>query len=303
MDYSVFEKFCCEIGADIRKNEPMARHTSFKTGGCADLFVEVDSAQVLACVLETAKALSVPVFVLGKGSNLLVSDKGIEGAVISLSGMNKIEINGSSITAQAGASLSAVCVAAANSGLSGLEFAYGIPGSLGGAVYMNAGAYTGEMSRVVESAEYVNCLGKSGRISAEDMEFGYRNSIFRKNGNIITEVNLILKPASKEEIWAAMNGFMERRRAKQPLEYPSAGSTFKRPDGYYAGALIEENGLKGACVGGAKVSEKHAGFVINYNNATTADILSLMEKIKGTVWENNSVKLEPEVIFVGRKQC
>lgn len=303
MDYSVFEKFCCEIGADIRKNEPMARHTSFKTGGCADLFVEVDSAQVLACVLETAKALSVPVFVLGKGSNLLVSDKGIEGAVISLSGMNKIEINCPRITAQAGASLSAVCVAAANSGLSGLEFAYGIPGSLGGAVYMNAGAYTGEMSRVVESAEYVNCLGESGRISAEDMEFGYRNSVFRKNGNIITEVNLILKPASKEEIWAAMNGFMERRRAKQPLEYPSAGSTFKRPEGYYAGALIEENGLKGACVGGAKVSEKHAGFIINYNNATTADILALMEKIKSTVLKNNSVKLEPEVIFVGRKQC
>ena len=303
MDYSVFVKFCCEIGVVVRENEPMSKHTSFKTGGCADLFVEADSAQILACVLETAKALSVPVFVLGKGSNLLVSDLGIEGAVISLGGMNKIEINGTRVTAQAGASLAGVCTAAANSGLSGLEFAYGIPGSVGGAVYMNAGAYSGEMSQVVDSAEYVNSGGESGKLNAEDMDFGYRNSVFRKSGNIITEVSLTLKPAPREEIWAAMNGFMERRRSKQPLEYPSAGSTFKRPAGYYAGALIEENGLKGACVGGAKVSEKHAGFIINYNNATTADILSLMEKIKGTVWENNSVKLEPEVIFVGRKQC
>lgn len=301
MDYSVFESFCREIGIEFKTKEPMKKHTSFKTGGSADIFIDIGSVSVLSSVLETAKALSVPVFVLGKGSNLLVSDRGIEGAVLSLSGLDDITIDGTTVRAGAGASLSALCVAVANAGLSGLEFAYGIPGSVGGALYMNAGAYGGEMSQAVVSAKFVTHEGTDGKINADKMELGYRTSIFKLNENIITEVEFKLEPAEKDEIWAKMNDFMERRRSKQPLEYPSAGSTFKRPEGYFAGALIEENNLKGVSVGGAQVSKKHAGFIINYNNATTDDILKLIGHVKATVFNNNGIHLEPEVIFVGRK--
>ena len=301
MDYSVFVKFCEEIGINVSLNEPMNRHTSFKTGGNADIFVNIGSVDMLCALFETAKALSVPTLILGKGSNLLVSDRGIEGAVLSLSEINDIEIDGDTVTAGAGASLSALCVVVANAGLSGLEFAYGIPGSVGGALYMNAGAYGGEMADVVNSAKFVSPQGFTGEISAEEMDLGYRTSAFKTNGNIITEVSFKLTPSSKEEIWAKMNDFMERRKSKQPLEYPSAGSTFKRPAGYFAGALIEENNLKGVSIGGAMVSEKHAGFIINYNNATTDDILKLIGHIKATVLNNNGVQLETEVIYVGRE--
>ena len=301
MNYSVFVDFCKEIGAEVKLSEPMNKHTSFKTGGNADVFVNVGSADMLSCVLETAKALSVPVLILGKGSNLLVSDRGIEGAVLCLFGMDEILIDGEVIKAEAGVSLSALCVAAANAGLSGLEFAYGIPGTVGGALYMNAGAYGGEMVQVVTSAEYVSLQGNVGEIAVKDMNLGYRTSIFKTNGNVITSVSFELQPASKEEIWEKMNDFMERRRSKQPLEYPSAGSTFKRPEGNFAGALIEQNNLKGVSVGGAMVSEKHAGFVINYDNATTDDILKLIGHIKATVHNNNGIDLETEVIFVGRE--
>lgn len=301
MDYSVFEKFCSQIGVNYKLNEPMSKHTSFKTGGNADIFIDIGSVPMLSSVLETAKALSVPVFVLGKGSNLLVSDRGIEGAVLSLSGFDNISIDGTTVRAGAGASLSALCVAAANAGLSGIEFAYGIPGSVGGALYMNAGAYGGEMSQAVASAKFVTPEGIEGEIAADKMKLGYRTSIFKLNENIITEVEFKLEPCKTDEIWAKMNDFMERRRSKQPLEYPSAGSTFKRPEGNFAGALIEANNLKGVSVGGAMVSEKHAGFIINYNNATTDDILKLMGHVKATVFNNNGIHLEPEVIFVGRK--
>lgn len=301
MDYSVFVKFCEEIGIEYKLNEPMSHHASFKTGGNADIFVNIGSVSALSSVLETARALSVPTFILGKGSNLLVSDLGIEGAVISLSGLDEISIDGTSVRAGAGASLSALCVAAANAGLSGLEFAYGIPGSVGGALYMNAGAYGGEMVQVVTSARLVTPDGTEEELSADKMELGYRTSIFKRNENVITEVAFQLQKAEKQEIWAKMNDFMERRKAKQPLEYPSAGSTFKRPEGYFAGALIEENNLKGAAVGGAMVSVKHAGFVVNTGGATTDDILKLIGHIKATVLNNNGVNLEPEVIFVGRK--
>ncbi len=301
MDLSVFEGLCKDLGLETKLNEPMKKHTGFKTGGNADIFVNVSDEKSLACLLETANALKVPLFILGKGSNLLVSDRGIEGAVISLSELNKIEIKGNKITAKSGASLTALCVEAANAGLSGLEFAYGIPGSVGGAVFMNAGAYGGEICDVIVSAEYLTADGKKGKLTKEQMELGYRKSAFMKNGFVITSATFTLKKDEPQDIWERMNSFMERRKAKQPLEYPSGGSTFKRPEGYYSGALIEENGLKGFSVGGAEVSEKHAGFVINKNNATTDDILELIEKIKLKVKEANGVTLETEVIFVGRK--
>ncbi len=302
MSYSVFEEFCTEIGIDLQKNVDMSRHSGFKTGGNADLFLAVDSVDTLSVVFETAKALGIPVFILGKGSNILVSDLGIEGLVISLSGMDGIEINGNTVTAGAGTSLTALCVAVANAGLSGLEFAYGIPGSVGGALYMNAGAYGGEIADVVTKARYLDGACRIKAIEKEDMRLGYRTSIFKEKVGVITEATFKLTPAPKEEIWEQMSCLMEKRKSKQPLNFPSAGSTFKRPEGYFAGALIEENGFKGQRVGGAMVSEKHAGFVINYENATTEDILRLINKIKATVSEKNGVNLETEVIFVGREQ-
>lgn len=301
MDYSVFEELCKDLKVEISLKESMKKHTGFKTGGQADIFLKINDEKQLSSVLKGAKALSVPLFILGKGSNILVSDKGIEGAVLSLSGLDKITIRGNKITAGAGASLTALCVAAANKGLSGLEFAYGIPGSVGGAVFMNAGAYGGEIADVISSAEYLTANGEKGKMEKDEMSLGYRKSVFTENGFIITNATFNLKNDSTEAIWERMNGFMEKRKAKQPLEYPSAGSTFKRPEGCFAGALIEQNGLKGESVGGAQVSEKHAGFVINKCNATTKDILKLMDKVKATVLEANGVTLEPEVIFVGRK--
>ena len=302
MDYSVFTEFCKQAGIDVKLNEPMKNHNGFKTGGSADIFITLGDKELLCALVETANSLEIPLFILGKGSNLLVSDNGIEGAVVSLSKMDEITIDGETVTAKAGASLTALCVAVANEGLSGLEFAYGIPGSVGGALYMNAGAYGGEMADVVSHAQFVTSNGEVGTIEKQDMNLGYRTSCFKQNGNIITDVIFKLTKGDKEEIWEKMNTLMGKRRDKQPMEYPSAGSTFKRPEGYFAGALIEENGFKGKGVGGAEVSEKHAGFVINKSGATTKDILDLMSKIQETVLEKNGVKLEPEVIFVGREQ-
>ncbi len=301
MDLSVFKRLCQDLGLDVKSNESMKKHSGFKTGGEADIFVTVSDEKQLACVLEATNSLKVPLFILGKGSNLLVSDKGIEGAVVSLGGLDKIDIKGTRVSAKAGASLTALCVAAANAGLSGLEFAYGIPGSVGGAVYMNAGAYGGEISDVIASAHYLTRNGKKGKLEKTDMCLSYRKSAFMQNGFVITNAAFVLKKDDPKKIWERMNDFMERRKAKQPLEYPSGGSTFKRPEGHFAGALIEKNGLKGAGVGGAQVSEKHAGFVINKDNATTDDILKLMETVKSKVLEADGVTLEPEVIFIGRK--
>lgn len=302
MDYSVFTEFCKQAGLEVKLNEPMKNHNGFKTGGSADIFITLGDRELLCALVETANSLEIPLFILGKGSNLLVSDNGIEGAVVSLSKMDEITIDGETVTAKAGASLTALCVAVANEGLSGLEFAYGIPGSVGGALYMNAGAYSGEMADVVFDAQFVTQNGEVGTIGKQDMNLGYRTSCFKQNGNIITDVTFKLTKGDKTEIWEKMNTLMGKRRDKQPLEYPSAGSTFKRPEGHFAGALIEENGFKGKGVGGAEVSEKHAGFVINKSGATTKDILDLMKKIQETVLEKNGVKLEPEVIFVGREQ-
>lgn len=290
-----------ELKIEYAKNESMSRHTTFKIGGNADVFVSIKSHEQLKQVLTLTKELEIPYFVLGKGSNLLVSDKGIAGVVISLDGLNEITVDGNTVVCGAGASLRSVCLAVQKQSLSGLEFAYGIPGTVGGALYMNAGAYGGEMSQVVKSATAIDKQGKLLELTAGEMQLGYRTSVFKNSELIITSVTLELKQGDGQQIKAAMDDFFARRRDKQPLEFPSAGSTFKRPEGYFAGALIEQNNLKGVSVGGAQVSEKHAGFVINTGNATCKDVLTLIEKIKDVVKNADGVELEPEVIFVGRK--
>ncbi len=301
MKLKAFEEFCVKEKIEYKSLEPMCNHTSFKIGGPADIFVNIGETDKLKKAVLKLKELDLPYFIIGKGSNLLVSDKGIDGVVISLAHFDSIEVSGDVISAGAGASLAAVCVAAANNSLTGLEFAYGIPASVGGALFMNAGAYGGEMADAVISAEYVSEEGEVGEISLSEMQLGYRTSIFKNSKKIITKVNFKLKKGDSAEIRAAMDDFLSRRKSKQPLEFPSAGSTFKRPVGYFAGALIEKNNLKGFSIGGAEVSSKHAGFVINSGNATCEDVKKLMQHIRDTVLKSDNVELHPEVIFVGRE--
>lgn len=294
--------FCEENSIEYKLNEPMSCHTSFKIGGAADIFISVRSVLELSALLKRCGELNIPRFIIGKGTNLLVSDLGIEGAVISLSGLNGISVAGEEITCGAGAALSDVCRAALKASLTGLEFAYGIPGSIGGAVYMNAGAYGGEMSNVVLSAEGITEDGRLVKVNAEDMNFGYRKSVFKQNGTTVISTVLRLKKGDSKEIEEKMQDYISRRKSKQPLEYPSAGSFFKRPEGYFAGALIEKNGLKGAAEGGAQVSCKHAGFIINRGGATAAQVIKLGRRVSDTVKARDGVKLEREVIFIGRKE-
>lgn len=302
MSLNTLIRFCEENSVGFKLNEPMSLHTSFKIGGAADIFISVRSAADLSAVLKMCGELNIPHLIIGKGSNLLVSDLGIEGAVICLADMNGITVEGEEITCGAGAALSDVCRAALDNSLTGLEFAYGIPGSIGGAVYMNAGAYGGEMSTVVLSAECITEDGSLVRVNAEDMCFGYRKSVFRENGMTVLSTVLRLKKGDQKEVKEKMEDYISRRKSKQPLEYPSAGSFFKRPVGYFAGALIEKNGLKGASVGGAQVSEKHAGFIINRGGATCEDVKELSRRVSDTVFDNDGVRLEREVIFVGREE-
>lgn len=296
----MFEKFCLLNDIKYKKAEQMQKHTSFKIGGPADFFIEPKNTDELCLLVKHLKENEIPFFIIGKGSNLLVSDEGIEGVVISLALFDNVSVNEKEITAEAGASLTAVCLSALNNSLKGLEFAYGIPGSVGGALFMNAGAYGGEMSHVVKSAEYVTDEGETGTILAEDMKLGYRTSIFKDGKKIITSVTFDLEDGEPKDIKGNMDDYMSRRKLKQPLEYPSAGSTFKRPEGNFAGALIEKNNLKKVSVGGAMVSEKHAGFIINYNNATCEDVKGLISVVKNKVLEADGIELEPEVILVGR---
>lgn len=295
-------RFCEENSIEYKLNEPMSCHTSFKIGGAADIFISVRSANELSAVFKKCGELNIPHFIIGKGSNLLVSDLGLEGAVISLSGLNGISVSGEEITCGAGAALSDVCRAALRSSLTGLEFAYGIPGSIGGAVYMNAGAYGGEISGAVLSAECMTADGSTVKVEAKDMNFGYRKSVFKENGTTVISAVLRLQKGEKKEIEEKMEDYISRRKSKQPLEYPSAGSFFKRPEGYFAGALIEKNGLKGATEGGAQVSCKHAGFIINRGGATAADVMKLSRKVSDTVLAKDGVSLEREVIFIGREE-
>ncbi len=289
------------LGINFLTDEPMKNHTSFKTGGSAALFIEPSSEDELIKVLNICDENNTDVFVLGKGSNLLVSDEGIrDKAVIHIAqGLDEIKlIDETTVCVGAGASLAALCKFALANELTGLEFAYGIPGSCGGAAFMNAGAYGGEMKDVLVSCTHIDKKGNKGAYSGDELDLSYRHSVYSASELIITSLTLQLKKGDKCEIESKMNELMGRRKDKQPLDYPSAGSVFKRPEGYFAGALIEQSGLKGATVGGAMVSEKHAGFIINYDCATTADVIGLIRHCQKTVKDKFGVDLETEIRFV-----
>lgn len=288
------------LGCEARRNEPMSKHTSFKIGGNADAYIKVNNLSKLSAILKECQTSDVDYMLLGNGSNLLVSDGGIRGAVIRLDGdFRKITlVDDTTIFCGAGATLAYLCKFALNCGLTGLEFAWGIPGTVGGAVFMNAGAYDGEMKDVVHSVSHISPSGEIGRTENDDLKFGYRTSVYRSNNMIITGVTLKLKKGNPDEIRAKMDDYMSRRSTKQPLEYPSAGSVFKRPEGNFAGALIEQCGLKGKTCGGAQVSEKHAGFIINKSNATAKDVRDLISEIQKTVSDKTGYNLECELIIL-----
>ena len=283
----------------VLTNEPMDRHISFRAGGPADVFFMPAGAQELVLALEAGKNENVPTYVIGAGSNLVAPSAGVRGLVIALGeNFSDIERDGNVIRAQAGARLSRIAQDAMHAGLTGLEFASGIPGSIGGGAAMNAGAYGGELSQCITRVE-VLIDGKIETISAAEMGFGYRTSMMLQRGAVVLQVEMTLAPDKKELIAERMRDLNARRRDKQPLEFPSAGSTFKRPEGYFAGALIEEAQLKGVSVGGAQVSEKHAGFIINRGGATGDDILNLIALVQKRVFENSGVRLEREVRVLG----
>ena len=283
----------------VKLDQPMERYTTFRIGGPADVMFFPETPQEILVAQALATESGVPVTVIGCGSNLLVSDAGIRGLVIALGKpFSRIEVRGNAIFAQAGARLSAVANAALAHGLTGLEFASGIPGSVGGGAYMNAGAYGGQLSDVLTEVELLRD-GMAVRVPASEMDFGYRYSAAMESGALITGATFALQPGDPEEIRARMDDLNGRRRDKQPLEYPSAGSTFKRPEGYFAGALIEQAGLKGCRIGGAMVSEKHAGFIVNAGNATAQDVFELIMRVQHTVLDRSGVWLEPEVRLIG----
>lgn len=285
---------------NIHIQESMAAHTTFRVGGPADCLVEIESTQQLCDIQNYLTKVEIPYVVLGNGSNVLVSDKGYRGVILQVGKkMSDITVIGDCIVAKAGALLSQVSRVATEHGLTGLEFASGIPGTVGGGVVMNAGAYGGEMSQVVTKVTVVNSLGEILELDNATMEFGYRYSTIRNQGFVVTEVSFKLKKGDSAAIKAQVDELTAKRREKQPLEYPSAGSTFKRPEGYFAGALIMDAGLRGYQVGGARVSDKHCGFVINTGNATAADVRNLIREIQEIVKEKFRVDLEPEVIFLG----
>lgn len=294
------EKYALSLECSAEREVSMKNYTSFKVGGPAELFLSPEDAGQTAKLVRFCEKEEIPVFVLGKGSNLLVSDRGIKGAVIYTGkqcGISMVDEN--TVRAQSGASLAQLCTFALENSLSGLEFAYGIPGTVGGAVFMNAGAYGGEMKDVLLNSEYVSTDGTSGELDNEAMELSYRHSAYENSNLVITAASVRLAPADRNEIKSTMNDILARRKEKQPLEYPSAGSTFKRPEGNFAGALIEQCGLKGVSVGGAQVSEKHAGFIINRGGATAADILSLIKHVQARVKAQTGVSLETEIRLIG----
>lgn len=288
-------------GISYKTDEPMKLHTSFKTGGDAAVFVEPADEFQLEKTLSICKDLGVETFILGNGSNLLVSDDGIKDKAVihignSLSAIT--EIDDTTFEVGAGATLAAACKYALSKGLTGLEFAYGIPGSVGGAAFMNAGAYDGEMKDAVLYCNHISKDGVKGRFQADELDFSYRHSAYSNSDLVITSVVFKLKKGDETEIESKMSDFMGRRKSKQPLEYPSAGSVFKRPAGYFAGALIEQAGLKGKRIGGAMVSEKHAGFIINFGGATTKDVTDLISFCQSEVQSKFGVTLETEIRFV-----
>ena len=290
---------CCP-GLELLKNEPMARHTTFRIGGPVLLMARPATEEQVVESVKLARENEVPLVVLGNGSNLLVADEGVQAFVVDMTGLNRLERTGErEITAGAGVTLARLASFAAGEGLAGLEFASGIPGTLGGGVLMNAGAYGGEMAQVVRRTRYLTPEGTVKEAVGEEHDFSYRHSVFSQGDKVILSSVLELEPGKAEDIRARMAELAQKRKTKQPLEYPSAGSMFKRPQGHFAAALIEQCGLKGFTVGGAQVSEKHAGFVINRDNATCADVLSLVKEVQRRVKEQTGVKLEMEVRRLG----
>ena len=285
---------------NILLEEPMHKHTTFRVGGPAEVFVTVENKEQLEKIIKYLNLVERPYFILGNGSNLLVGDKGYRGVIIRLGGeFNTLKTEGTLLTAGASVLLSAAAREAMENGLTGMEFASGIPGSIGGGVKMNAGAYDGEMRQIVESVQVMYKDGSILDLDNETMEFGYRNSVIKNRPYVVLQVSLRLQPGNREEILTRMNELAARRKEKQPLEFASAGSTFKRPEGYFAGKLIMDSGLRGARIGGAQISEKHCGFVINDGTATAADIAELIQEVSETVKEKFGVTLEPEVILLG----
>ena len=287
---------------ELLLEEPMAKHTSFRIGGPADVLAQPANEAELAALLKRAGEHAVPVTLVGNGSNLLVRDKGIRGLVIKLSNIfSSITVEGNVLTFGSGISLAMASKKAASLSLSGLEFAVGIPGTIGGAVYMNAGAYDGEMAKVVTCVRVMDMQGKISELQASELDFAYRHTALQNSGWIVISVTVALQPGEAESIAAKMADFSQRRISKQPLELPSAGSMFKRPVGYFAGTLIEQTGLKGYTVGGAQVSQKHAGFVVNVGGATAQDVLQLISDVQSKVFAAHGVRLEPEVLVLGEE--
>ena len=280
--------------------EPMASHTTFRIGGPADYFVMPETTEELAKVLKLCREELVPYFILGNGSNLLVGDKGFRGVVVQLyKNFDELRIEGTKVTAKAGTMLIRVAKEAGKAGLTGLEFASGIPGTIGGAMVMNAGAYGGEMKDVVTAVTVLTGDGEVKTLTGEEMNFRYRGSVVEDEGYIVLEAVMELKEGCLDDILARIEELSVQRRTKQPIEYPSAGSTFKRPEGYFAGKLIQDSGLRGYRVGGAQVSEKHCGFVINAGGATAADVMQLIQDVSDKVNDQFGVTLEPEVKRIG----
>lgn len=301
MNQNFYDKLNNVIAKDsILLDEPMSRHTTFRVGGPADFFVTPKAKEEVRDVIRICKEAGMPYYIIGNGSNLLVSDAGYRGVIVQIyKEMNEVKVEGDLVKAQAGALLSGIAAKALGAELSGFEFASGIPGTIGGACVMNAGAYGGEMKDVLESVTVLTGEGKIIELGRNELELGYRTSVIAKKGYIVLGAVLKLERGDGEKIKTCMDELKEKRVTKQPLEYPSAGSTFKRPEGYFAGKLIEDAGLRGFQVGGAQVSEKHCGFVINRDHATAADIMELMRQVQIRVKENSGVDLEPEVKRLG----
>ncbi len=288
-----------KLGMTVKPNEVLKNYTTFKVGGTCDVLIEMDTAEHTVELIKCCMAENIKYYIIGKGSNLLIDDAGISGVVFNMGkDFADIKIERNILTCEAGASLAKICKEALNNSLTGLEFAYGIPGSVGGAVYMNAGAYGGEIADVIKSCKAVGKDGVLRIFSKEEMELGYRKSIFCSNEYVILEVDFELKSGEQSEIKARMDELMEKRISKQPMEHPSAGSTFKRPDGSYASLLIEQCGLKGMSVGDAEVSTKHSGFIVNKGNASFDDILTLISKVQDEVRNKTGYSLECEPLIL-----
>lgn len=299
MDYSMIESLCIESGTVFERGAPLKQYCSMKIGGACDILVKPNSEAVLSELLSLCKSEGIPFFVLGRGTNVLFSDNGFRGAILFIGQeMGGITVEQNKIIAGAGAALNAVCKTALENSLSGAENLYGIPGSVGGALFMNAGAFGSEMKDITVSCRYINENGELLEMPAEDMELSYRHSFFSEREYVITSVTMRFSSGDKNAIRARMDEVMQRRKDKQPLEFPSCGSTFKRPKNGFAAALIEECGLKGFRIGGAQVSEKHSGFVINCGDATYSDITQIVEHIKKTVLKEKGVELDCEMIMV-----